>query len=159
MLLEVVWTVIPVSAPEVVRHCRRCGGDRAFRSSGKFRVNASGRKLDVWLIYRCASCDETWNHAVQERVSPESLGARLEAYHRNDEEAARMSAIGDVEEVRVERPPVALPCAVHFHLAAPVRVRLDRLLARELPMPRARLATLVEPAALRRPVRDGQIVV
>ncbi|WP_322169633.1 DUF1062 domain-containing protein [Acutalibacter caecimuris] len=23
---------------------------------GKFRVNANGRRLDVWLIYRCEKC-------------------------------------------------------------------------------------------------------
>src|SRR5262249_21697673 len=124
---EVVWTVVPVSVAEVVRHCRRCGGDRPFVSSEKFRVNASGRRLDGWRLYRCARCDETWNLPLHERVTPESLGLRLEAYHRNDATLARSLAAGASEDVRVERPAIERPACVRFHVVAPVRVRLERL--------------------------------
>src|SRR5262245_34527822 len=110
-MFRVVWTVVPVSVPTITRHCRCCGGDRAFASSGKFRVNASGRRLDVWLIYRCTRCDETWNRSVHERVAPQTLGARLEAYYRNDVDEARRVALGAGGEVEVvvQRPELVLP--------------------------------------------------
>jgi acetyl esterase/lipase len=69
--------VLPVRTPHVIRTCPRCNTRRAFASSDRFRVNASGRRLDVWLIYRCAYCDVTWNLTVVERSTPESIGAEV----------------------------------------------------------------------------------
>jgi hypothetical protein len=168
-----LWRVVPERTPHVVRPCPRCDA-RDFASSDKFRVNASGRKLDVWLIYRCVRCDFTWNLTVVERASPEAIGpARLAAWHENDVDAAWRCAFDDAllrragaqaerdVPVRVERsaPAVALPLAIRFELPFVVKPRLDRLLAAELAVPRSRLEELVDDrSALRRPVRDGQIV-
>jgi hypothetical protein len=35
----------------------------------KFRTNAQKKRIDVWLIYRCSTCDETWNLPIYERVA------------------------------------------------------------------------------------------
>ena len=167
------WRIVPLRTPHVVRVCPRCGGPRAFSCSDRFRVNASGRRLDVWLIYRCTACDFTWNLTVMERTTPETIGAaRLEAFQQNDArtawacafDAALLGRAGARLEpsapVRVERD--ALPAGhatVRLVLPFPVQIRLDRLLAQELRLPRSRLPGLVDPAqALRRPVFDGQIV-
>ena len=169
----VTWRILPQRTPRVVRACPRCGGPRAFASSDRFRINASGRKLDVWLIYRCAVCDFTWNLTVVERATPETIGAaQLAAYHHNDAALARSCAFDAVllrragarlepaTPVRVERG--ALPvghAAVRLALPFPVQIRLDRLLAQELGVSRSRLPDLVDAArALRRPVFDGQLV-
>lgn len=169
----VTWRIVPLRTPHVVRACPRCGGPRAFASSDRFRVNASGRKLDVWLIYRCVACDFTWNLTVLERATPETIGAaRLAAYHHNDAalawscafDAALLRRAGARPEpavpVRVERGPLpAGPVAVLLDVPFPVQLRLDRLLARELGVPRSRLPELVDDTrALRRPVRDRQLV-
>jgi hypothetical protein len=85
----VTWRILPLRTPHIVRACPRCGGARSFASSDRFRVNASGRKLDVWLIYRCVVCDFTWNLTVVERATPETIGAaQLAAYHRDDADLA-----------------------------------------------------------------------
>lgn len=169
----VTWRILPLRTPHVIRACPRCGGPRAFASSDRFRVNASGRKLDVWLIYRCVVCDFTWNLTVMERATPEMIGAaQLAAYHHNDAvlawscafDAALLRRAGARLEpaipVRVERG--ALPvghAAVRLAVPFPVQIRLDRLLARELGVPRSRLPDLVDATpALRRPVFDGQLV-
>lgn len=169
----VTWRILPLRTPHVVRACPRCAGARSFASSDRFRVNASGRKLDVWLIYRCAVCDFTWNLTVVERATPEMIGAaRLAAYHRNDPvlawscafDAALLSRAGGrldaAVPVRVERGalPVGL-AAVRLALPFPVQIRLDRLLAQELDIPRSRVPDLVDATrALRRSVFDGQVV-
>jgi hypothetical protein len=167
------WRVVPAATPRVLRPCPRCGGPRPFASSERFRVNASGRKLDVWLIYRCAVCSFTWNLTVVERTTPQDIGAaRLEAFLRNDLAVAWSCAFdrtllrragARVElstPARVERD--ALPSGrttLRFALPFPLQLRLDRLLAQELGVPRSRLPGLVEPArTLRRPVFDGQVV-
>lgn len=39
-----------------------CGGCRRkteFVNTGRFRVNANGNRLDVWLIYQCERCKHT----------------------------------------------------------------------------------------------------
>ncbi len=170
---SVTWRVVPVRTPHVIRACPRCAAPRSFGSSDRFRVNASGRRLDVWLIYRCAICDFTWNLTVWERTAPKAIGAaRLEAFLQNDPAAAWSCAFDGtllrragarVERstpVRVERCP--LPegrTTVRFELPFAVQIRLDRLLAQELEIPRSRLSCLVATArALRRPVFDGQVI-
>ncbi len=61
------------NAPTVVRHCKKCGAKQPFRSSGAFRVNAQRKILDIWLIYKCAKCDTTWNLSILSRVHPQSI--------------------------------------------------------------------------------------
>jgi len=157
----VSWRVVARGDAAVTRHCSGCGRDRAFASSGRFRVNASGRCLDVWLIYRCGSCGRTWNRAVHERVRPESLGADLERFHRNDPAlAARCAGTGgDCSDYEVIGP-IGRPLRVRLTVEGAVTVRLDRLLANQLGVSRAALAPMVSADAnLRRPVRDGTVVV
>jgi hypothetical protein len=160
--------VHPERTPHVVRSCPRCGCARPFVSSDRFRVNASGRKLDVWLIYRCAHCDFTWNLTVLERMTPETIGPpRLAAYHDNDRETAWRCAFAvqtdDDVPVRVERaplPPAPATIAIRFELVHEVKVRLERLLANELGLSRSQVARNVEDERmLRRPVRNDQVVV
>ncbi|HRX58899.1 MAG TPA: DUF1062 domain-containing protein [Eubacteriales bacterium] len=64
-----LWTPFPVT----IKKCTRCGGE-LFENSGAFRVNANGKRLDVWLICRCTNCKTTWNLAVYERINRSALG-------------------------------------------------------------------------------------
>ena len=45
----------------------------AIINSGKFRVNANGNKVDVWLIYRCKKCKHSWNLVIYERTKPSRI--------------------------------------------------------------------------------------
>lgn len=91
---KIIWSVQPQSAPAVLRYCKKCGRKTEFFCSGQFRVNAQRRRLDVWLIYKCASCSTTWNLEIYSRVSPQSLPKELlDGFHRNSEAlAARYAA-------------------------------------------------------------------
>lgn len=66
-LILAEWTAIPLAAPQPFRHCASCGQPRAFASSGRVRLNANGKRLDAWLIYKCTHCDHTWNRPLLER--------------------------------------------------------------------------------------------
>lgn len=68
-----VWRISPVSFPRVKRNCSKCNGKREFINSGKFRVNANGRVIDVWLIFRCETCGTAWNMTVYERKAADAL--------------------------------------------------------------------------------------
>src|SRR5262245_31300010 len=66
-VVHVRWILSPKTPPRPWLACSRCGGERPFQASGKIRLNANGRRLDAWLIYRCAACDSTWNRPLFER--------------------------------------------------------------------------------------------
>src|SRR5215510_3304859 len=79
-VLRVQWTITPRTAPQPWLACSRCGEARRFRSSDKIRVNANGRRVDAWLIYKCTSCGGTWNRPILERrpvrtIEPDFLAA------------------------------------------------------------------------------------
>lgn len=57
----------------VSRRCPKCGRRIYFKNTGKFRVNANGNKLDVWLIYQCEECKHTLNLAIYERQKVSSI--------------------------------------------------------------------------------------
>jgi len=79
------WIVTPDELPAVIRRCPKCGKKTEFKNSGKFRVNANGRLIDVWLIYRCGECDTSWNMAVWERAEAGRLDAdEYQGFLKND---------------------------------------------------------------------------
>ncbi|MCL6706063.1 DUF1062 domain-containing protein [Pseudomonas sp. R2.Fl] len=182
--LRVLWTLMPLVAPRPWMPCSSCGEPKPFRSSEKIRLNANGKRLDAWLIYRCVDCEATWNRPLFERRSVRSLDAALlQAASESDPDFVRRHAF-DVDalarhakrvetfpEVAVRRTvtagagPGAVVLEIVFAVELPATPRLDRMLAGELGLSRSRLAALhdrgrisVEPVrkdALRRPPSDG----
>ena len=57
----------------VIRGCPKCGRKTHFKNTKKFRVNANGNKLDIWLIYQCEECKHTLNLAIYERQKVSSV--------------------------------------------------------------------------------------
>lgn len=66
MCIEYVWNVIPKETPVIEKNCSRCGNN-GFVCSEKFRINSNKKMSDVWLIYKCACCESTWNMSILER--------------------------------------------------------------------------------------------
>lgn len=186
-LLRIRWAIAPKIAPRPLINCNRCGGIRPYRCSGRFRVNANGKRIDAWLIYRCTDCDNSWNRTIFERCNRRNIEpALLAALESNDPALVRSHAfnatalrsrIGRIEEfpdvsIRKEllngRPESAAALWLALRLDAATPLRLDCLLAGELGISRSRLQNweerrtlAVEPdgaRALRRPPRDGMAV-
>lgn len=158
------WEIRAASEPRVLRPCPRCDSVQPFVSSGRFRVNGNGRRLDVWLVYRCAACDRTWNRTVHERVTPQELGERLPAYEANNPELAQLVArsggVGPVEAGSWELVVGARSGWVRLAVDPGLDARLDLVLARGLGLSRSQVAQRFRHLgkSLRRPVRDGQRV-
>lgn len=57
----------------IIRNCPKCGRKSHYINTKKFRVNANGNKLDIWLIYQCAECKHTLNLAIYERKKASSI--------------------------------------------------------------------------------------
>jgi hypothetical protein len=183
-LLRVRWTIIPQISPRPWLNCNRCGTFTPFKSSGRIRLNANGKRLDAWLIYRCTSCDNSWNRPVLERRPIRSVDPQLlAALQANDPGLAhrlafdleglrrctrRVETFDDVfvsKEVMSRPAGVAESMEVFIAAAEPTGIRLDRLLAAELGLPRNGMRELLEQGdllilpggvrMLRRPVRSG----
>jgi hypothetical protein len=76
-----------------MRRCQGCHRPRRFRCTNKFRVNANGRSIDVWLLFDCCSCGATAKLPVLERVAVSKIGrARLQAFETNDPNAVTAAA-------------------------------------------------------------------
>lgn len=186
-LLRIRWAIAPKTAPRPLINCNRCGGTKPYQCSEKFRVNANGKRIDVWLIYRCVDCDNSWNFGIFERRYRRDIEpALLQALEGNDPTLARRHAfdvvalrsrIGRVEEfpdvtARKQmlggRPENTTALEVRLELEMSTSLRLDRLLAGELPISRSRLQAwedkrllVVAPdgtKALRRPARGGTAI-
>lgn len=184
--VRVRWTLHPQTPPRPWLACNRCGGPRPYQSSGRIRLNANGKRLDAWLIYRCTGCDNTWNRPLFERrnvrefdretlfaleTSAPHLVERL-AFDAADlrRHVGRIDEAGDIavtKEIVSESPGSSL-IEIAMRAALPCGLRLDRLLATELGLVRQRIERLaderrllVHPShrhALRRPVPDGMRV-
>jgi hypothetical protein len=157
----VTWSVVALEAPRVHRRCPRCGVKRWFFSSDKFRINAQKRRLDVWLIHKCEACDFTWNLTVLERVLPEDIDpARYRRFLENDRHEAWACAFAGPGDrgVAWDVPIAGTGEDIVVRLVHPVEIRLERLAARALGLPRGEVARHLDVPAdvLRRRVCDGQ---
>ena len=75
----------------VIRNCPKCGRKTYYKNTKKFRVNANGNKLDVWLIYQCEECKHTLNISIYERQKVSSIPKQeYQCFLNNDEQVAEM---------------------------------------------------------------------
>jgi hypothetical protein len=130
-----------------------CGSKSATTGDGRFRVNANGKLLDVWLLVRCLSCDRTGKLTVHERTPVRSLApAALGGYHAGDPELVATTLL-DPLLARRNRftldwtgawrlhtpsawPDQPWPVEVEVVFDDPVPVRPDRLIAQGLGLSR-----------------------
>ncbi len=74
---------------KILYSCGGCKRKTQFVNTKRFRVNANGNKLDVWLIYQCEKCKHTKNLTIYERRKPgKILPEEYERFLANDEELA-----------------------------------------------------------------------
>lgn len=82
---KVTWTVACLKTPTIIRHCKKCNEDTEFSCSERFRINAQGKYLDVWLIYNCKKCKTSWNSTILSRIHTNKLDSDLLAlFQEND---------------------------------------------------------------------------
>lgn len=184
---QVRWTIIPHFAPRPWIACGGCGTPKPFSSSGKVRLNANGRKLDAWLIYKCLDCDRTWNRPLFERRPLREIDpTTLEALHFSDPDwvrarefdiddlRRRARRIDECAEVEIRKETLSetrhpAMTVIELEVALPTSLRLDRLLSMEFGLSRAGLQSLhaearlrIEPGrkdALRRRLKDGTRII
>ena len=161
----------------VIRGCPKCGRKTHFFNTKKFRVNANGNKLDVWLIYQCEECKHTLNLAIYERQKSSSISK--EDYRRfldNDEQFAKMYGMDirlfqknkaevdfdrlDYEFIKLQETVECSDTKEHIvvtiHNPYQLKMRPEKQIAEALGLSRSRVKNLLEEGAIEvRPLCGG----
>jgi len=74
---EITWHIVPKNTPKIIRHCSKCNRKMPYYCSEKFRANANQSRVDIWLIYKCTKCDNTWKLTIYKGMRPHELPAGL----------------------------------------------------------------------------------
>ncbi|MEU5906699.1 DUF1062 domain-containing protein [Micromonospora sp. NPDC047527] len=130
-----------------------CRSESATTGQGRFRVNANGKLLDVWLLVRCVSCDRTSKLTVHERKTVGSFDpVELRGYRLNDPALVASTLLDPLlarrchftldwsDAWRLDIGPARLdeawPVRVAVAFEDPVPVRPERLIAQGLGLSR-----------------------
>ncbi|TYC09389.1 DUF1062 domain-containing protein [Actinomadura syzygii] len=154
------WVVRRTRLPLLVLRCVACPSERASTGSGRFRVNANGKLLHVWLLVICGGCERTSKVNVYERVPVRSLPADLLAGYTANSPELVVDALFDPLIARRNRfeldwdgcwellaapvPDDPWPIQIEVTFEDPVPVRPDWLIAHELGLSRKEVAQRVK---------------
>ncbi len=157
------WTIVPTATPKPIRHCSGCAKQQPFVSSGKIRLNANGKKLDAWLIYKCQVCDQTWNRPILDRhpvsriesaeldAMQHSLPSLVARYEFDVSDLKRHSSQIDYEsEFSIKKRVLNIHAhdwseiRLFLRTNVPTGVRVDRLLCEGWQLSRSQLKSLVD---------------
>ena len=88
-LKKIEYRIVPSESFSVIRNCSGCGVKACYKNTKRFRVNANGNKLDVWLIYQCEKCKHTLNLTIYERQKATAVPEdEYKRFLSNDEKLA-----------------------------------------------------------------------
>lgn len=96
---EYTWEIKVKNTPTIKRKCNHCSCNR-FYSSDKFRMNSQKRNTDVWLVYRCMECDNTYNLTILSRIKPELINKDLFLNFAENDEATAWKYAFSLETAR-----------------------------------------------------------
>ncbi|HEY7485034.1 MAG TPA: DUF1062 domain-containing protein [Streptosporangiaceae bacterium] len=167
------WVVRRTRLPLLSSRCAHCRSESATTGEGRFRVNANGKLLDVWLLVRCVSCDRTRKLTVHERAPVRSFTpAALDGYRANDPGLVASTLLDPLlarrnrftldwkGAWRLDTPSAWLdevwPVQVEVVFEDPVPVRPERLIAHGLGLSRNDVLRRIKcDIPLRRPTSAG----
>jgi hypothetical protein len=169
---KALWVIRELGLPAIVKPCVTCRSTR-HHPTGKFRVNANGKLLDVWMLINCELCDRTSKIPIHERIQVRALAKeRLVMFEKNHPAMVRHLAMdaslasragygldwSGTWELESDMPFYELECAdpapleviIRFELPAPIRV--EKLLMAGLGLSRSAARGMVESGRIRLPM-------
>ena len=167
------YVIIPKDSYAIIRGCAKCGSKSRFVNTNKFRVNANGNKIDIWLIYQCAKCRHTLNLTVLERVSPNEIGENYKRFLANDIELSREYGVDKAffvrnrAEIDFDTAEYELKCVNKgtediFIIRNPngVKIRPDKIASELLKVSRSNIKKLIKNNSLEiRTELNGDIII
>ncbi len=169
---KALWVIRDLGLPAIVKACVTCRSTR-HHPTGKFRVNANGKLLDVWMLINCELCDRTSKIPIHERINVRALqNERLVMFEKNDPAMARHLAMdaslasragyrldwSGTWELETDMPfdeleradPAPLEVVIRFELPAPIRV--EKLLMAGFGLSRSAARGKVDSGRIRLPM-------
>ena len=169
---KALWVIRELGLPAIVKACVSCRSTR-HHPTGKFRVNANGKLLDVWMLICCDRCGRTSKIPTHERIYVQALKSkRLLMFENNDpamvrdltmngalagEAAYQLDWSGtweletDMPSCELERgDPAPLKVIIRFELPVPIRV--EKLLATGLGLSRSAVRGMIDSGRIRLPM-------
>jgi hypothetical protein len=165
---KALWVVRELGLPAIVKACVSCRSTH-HHPTGKFRVNANGKLLDVWMLIGCDLCGRTSKIPVHERVHVQSLKhERLLMFENNSPAMVRQLSTdaalagrtgyrldwNGTWELETDAPfhdlDVSIEVVVRFELPVPVRV--GKLLTAGFGLSRSALEDVVDSGRVHLPV-------
>jgi hypothetical protein len=169
---KALWVIRELGLPAIVKACVTCRSTR-HHPTGKFRVNANSKLLDVWMLINCELCDRTSKIPIHERINVRALeNERLVMFEKNDAALARHLAMDaslasragyrldwngtweletDMPFYELERAdPAPLEVVIRFELPAPIRV--EKLLMAGFGLSRSAARGIVDSGRIRLPM-------
>jgi hypothetical protein len=167
-----LWVIRELGLPAILKACVSCRSTR-HHPTGKFRVNANGKLLDVWMLICCELCDRTSKIPIHERVHVQALGSeRLLMFEKNDPGVVRDLAMdrtlaskaaykldwSGTWELETDIPfyeldpqdPAPLKVIIRFELPVPIRV--ENLLMTGFGLSRSAVRGMVDTGRIRLPM-------
>jgi hypothetical protein len=169
---KALWVIRELGLPAIVKACVTCRSTR-HHPSGRFRVNANNKRLDVWMLISCELCNRTSKIPIHERISVRALeNHRLVMFEKNDPAMVRQLAMDaslasrggyrldwsgtweletDMPFYELERAdPTPLEVVVRFEFPAPIRV--EKLLMAGFGLSRSAARGMVDSGRIRLPM-------
>ena len=164
-LEKIEYEIVPTDSLSVIRNCPGCGKKTYYINTKRFRVNANGNRLDVWLIYQCENCKHTYNLAIYERAKVSSLAEKeyqrflsnaeqlAEMYGRNHQLFKKNKAEIDLEAVnyqitRLRGIPDSKnyqhPVEIMIHNPCGLKIRPEKQIAEILCLSRSQVKKMME---------------
>ena len=169
---KALWVIRELGLPAIVKACVSCRSAR-HRPTGKFRVNANGKLLDVWMLICCELCGRTSKIPVHERVHVQALESeRLRRFEDNDPAMVRHLVLDGAPagragyqldwsgtwELETDTPfsglrsenPAPFEVVLRFELPAPIRI--EKLLTAGFGLSRSAVRSMIESGRIRLPM-------
>ena len=169
---KALWVIRELGLPAIVKACMSCSSTR-HHSTGKFRVNANGKLLDVWMLICCELCGRTSKIPIHERIYVRATESeRLLMFENNDPAMVRELAMDgalarkaayqldwsgtweletDMPFYELEREdPAPLKVIIRFELPVPIRV--EKLLMTGFGVSRSAMRGMVDAGRIRLPM-------
>jgi hypothetical protein len=169
---KALWVIRELGLPVIVKACVACRSTR-HHPTGKFRVNANGKLLDVWMLINCELCARTSKIPIHERIHVRALEhERLVLFEKNDPAMVRRLAMdgalagkagyrldwSGTWELETDMPfyeldresPAPLEVVIGFELPAPIRV--EKLLMAGFGLSRSAAKSMVDSGHIRLPM-------
>jgi len=169
---KALWVIRELGLPAIVKACVSCQSTR-HHPTGKFRVNAHGKLLDVWMLICCKLCGRTSKISIHERICVRALDSeRLLMFEDNDPALVRELAMDrtlarnaayqldwsgtweletDMPFYELEREDPA-PFKVIIRFELPVPIRVEKLLTTGFGLSRSAARGMVGSGRIRLPM-------